>query len=432
MLEKNLPLTTEITIDRNMSVGGCDVVKLAEEFGTPLYVMDEETLRQNCRKYIEAFHSQYANSEVIYASKALSILSVLKIINEEGLGIDVVSSGELFTALKAGFSPEKIYYHGNNKSEEELKEAIKEKVGCIIVDNLFEMEMLDRLSKEAGVKTQIMVRVTPGVEAHTHTYVQTGQLDSKFGIHADEMVNAIKKIEKMKNLNFIGLHVHIGSQILDVRPFSVAVEIMIDLISEIHKKTKARVNVLSLGGGLGIAYMPKDDPPKVEQYVKTIVDTISYKMKEKDIELPKIIIEPGRSIVGNAGITLYKIGAIKDLKGIRKYVMVDGGMTDNPRPIIYQSKYDALIANKIEEKKTDLVTVAGKYCESGDILLKDISLQKVEPGDILAVLCTGAYNFSMASNYNQAFKPAMVMVNSGNAKIIYRRQTNEELIANME
>ncbi len=427
---KNLPLTTEINTKGHMNIGGCDTVALAKEYGTPLYVMDEETLRANCRQYMEALQEIYPDSEVIFASKSLSVLAILKIIREEGFGIDVVSGGELFLALQAGFDPVKIYFHGNNKSAQELTEALTAGVGTIVVDSEAELNLLDQLAGTAGKKQNILLRVTPGVEAHTHEFIKTGHLDSKFGVHADKVADLFPEIKKKKNLDLLGLHVHIGSQILESLPFSYSAEIVMDLVAQLKKKHGFETKILNLGGGLGISYMNRDVPPTIHEYIQKIVETLYYKAETLKIKLPRIILEPGRSIVGPAGVTLYIVGFIKDIKGIRKYVAVDGGMADNPRPITYQAQYDALIANKIEKKKSELVTVAGKFCESGDILIKDIQLQPVQTGDILAVLGTGAYNYAMASNYNQALKPAMVLVKDGQSRVIVKREKYDDLIRN--
>lgn len=429
---QNMPITTEITIKGNMGVGGCDLVDLAKEYGTPLYVMDEETLRENCRTYLNSFHEQYPDSEVVFASKAQSVLGVLRIIQEEGLGIDVVSGGELFLALKAGFAPDKIYFHGNNKTPKELEEAMAANVGHVVVDNLSELELLNNLATQNNKKQKILIRVTPGIEAHTHDFVKTGHFDSKFGFHIDRVPEIIEEIKKKKNIDFQGLHAHIGSQILEVNPFSFAAEKMADLIFKIKKTNNINIPVLSLGGGLGISYLPKETPPTVEEYAKFMTNELKYRLEKYKLPTPKLIVEPGRSIVGRAGVTLYTIGAIKENKGIRKYLFIDGGMSDNPRPITYQAKYDALLANKLSARKTETVTIAGKFCESGDILIKDILLPKAETGETLVVLGTGAYNFSMASRYNQTPVPAMVLVNQGKAKVIVQRETYEDLIRNQE
>jgi len=428
LLEKNYPLTTEINTKGFMQVGGCDLTELKQKYGTPLYIMDEETLRANCREYMESIADYQPGAEVIYASKALSVVGVLKVIKEEGLGFDVVSGGELFAALKTGVDPQKIYFHGNNKSEEELLYGLKEKIGYFVVDNFNELDMLDKLAGDFGGQ-DIIIRITPGVEAHTHDYIQTGKLDSKFGIHADEFYDRFDEIRSRKNLNFKGIHVHIGSQILEVKPFSLTIEIIADMLNNLKRKYKQEIEILDLGGGLGISYLPKDDPPTVAQYVKTMVETIKYKFNGHGLKLPKIVLEPGRSIVGRPGITIYTVGAIKDLKGIRKYAAVDGGMADNMRPITYSSVYDAVIANKISQRKNDIVTFAGKFCESGDILIKDILIQQPEKQDVLAVLCTGAYNYSMSSNYNNFCKPAMVMVKDGQETLLVEKESYDDLLA---
>jgi diaminopimelate decarboxylase len=429
-MNNNMPATAEINTHGHLSVGGCDVCKLGDEYGTPLYVMDEETIRTNCRNYKEAFAQFFPGSRIVYASKALSVLAVLQIIAEEGLDIDVVSGGELFMAKKAGFPGERIWFHGNNKTEKELDEALEYGVGCFVVDNEYELDLLDKLAAEKGKKAEIFIRIIPGIEAHTHEYIQTGHLDSKFGVHPDIIMDIIKKASGKKNINFRGLHVHIGSQILEVKPYSVLIEVIFDVLRDIKRKLKIDIKELNIGGGLGINYLNKDNAPAPLDLAQAIQSTLQFMSKEYKIPIPKIILEPGRSIVGNAGISLYKIGGIKELKDLRKYAFYDGGMADNIRPALYQAEYDAIIGNKIEVQKKDFITLAGKYCESGDILIKDIQIQPVETGDTLVVFGTGAYNYSMASNYNQALKPGMVLVNKGNIKEIVKRQTYEDLIRN--
>jgi diaminopimelate decarboxylase len=424
----NYPISTEINTKGHMTIGGVDALELVEKFGSPLYVMDEQTLRHQCQMYVEALKKYPIQSEVIFASKSLSVLGVLQVIHQEGLGIDVVSGGELFTALKAGFSSSQIYFHGNNKTAAELSYALDSDIGYFIVDNISELELLDRLAKKKNVTAKILLRVTPGVEAHTHEYIQTGQLDSKFGIHADAVLNVVKLALTKKNIALEGLHVHIGSQILETKPYSLAAEIMMDLIAALQKKTGVEIKILNLGGGVGINYTQKDMAPEVAAFVDLLYKTLEYKARDHKIKIPKIILEPGRSIVATAGVTLYTVGVIKEIPHIRKYVAVDGGMADNPRPITYQAVYDAVVANKISEKKKEMVTIAGKYCESGDILIKDIVLQPIETGDVLAVLGTGAYNYSMSSHYNQSPRPAMVLVNAGVATEIIRRESFEDLI----
>lgn len=428
---ENMPLTTEITVKGNLGIGGCDLVELGKKFGTPLWVMDEETLRDTCRRYVNSLHEAYSDSDVLFASKALSTIGTLKIISEEGLGVDVVSGGELFIAMKAGVPAEKIFFHGNNKTRLELTEALTAKIGYVVVDSLYELDMLNAVAAEQGITQQILIRVTPGIEAHTHDFVKTGQFDSKFGIHLERVTEFIEEIKKRQNVDLQGLHVHIGSQILEVNPFSFAVEKMCDLLTKIKQKNHLELNILNVGGGLGICYIPKEVPVPIEQYTQLIGKELKYQIKNRGLKAPKLYIEPGRSIVGRAGVTLYTVGAVKDIKGIRTYVSVDGGMSDNPRPITYQAKYDAGIANKPSARKTHMVTIAGKFCESGDILLKDIVLPKIDSGDTLVVFGTGAYNYSMSSNYNQTARPAMVMVSGGKATVLVQRETYSDLIRNM-
>jgi len=430
MVDENVPVTTEINNKGYMQVGGCDLIELKEKFGTPLSAVDEQTIRDNCRQYMESFADYQNEVEIIYASKALSVVGALKIIKEEGLGLDVVSGGELFVALKTGVSPKKIYFHGNNKSEAEIREALEAEIGYFVVDNFEEMDILNRIAAEKTIVQDIIVRITPGVEAHTHDYIQTGKLDSKFGIHADEFMKRFKDILGMHSLNFKGIHVHIGSQILELKPFTLTVEVVADMLKELKRKHNVEIDVLDLGGGLGVSYVAKEVPPKIKDYAKIIIDTIKFKFEDSKLKYPKLVIEPGRSIIARAGVTLYTVGSIKDLKGIRKYAAVDGGMADNMRPITYGAEYDAVIANKIGQRKNDIVTFAGKFCESGDIVLKDILIQSPAKHDVLVVFGTGAYNYSMASNYNNFCKPAMVLVNNREAKVIVKRETYEDITKN--
>lgn len=430
-VNENMPLTTEITVQGNLGVGGCDLVALGKEFGTPLWVIDEVTLRDTCRRYVNSLHEAYSDSDVLFASKSLSTISTLKIIAEEGLGVDVVSGGELFIALKAGVSPAKIFFHGNNKSQTELEEALAAGVGYVVVDSLYELDLLNTVAATCGKTQQILIRVTPGIEAHTHEFIRTGQFDSKFGTHLERVTEFIEEVKKRKYIDLQGLHVHIGSQILEINPFSFAVEKLCDLLVKIKQRNHLDLNILNVGGGLGICYVLKEIPAPIEQYTQIIAKELTYQISKKGIKPPKLYIEPGRSIVGRSGVTIYTIGSIKELKGIRTYVSIDGGMADNPRPITYQAKYDAAIANKPSALKNQMVTVAGKFCESGDILLKDILLPSIDVGDTLVVFGTGAYNYAMSSNYNQTPRPAMVMVNGGKAQVIVKRETYTDLIRNM-
>ncbi len=414
-------------------IGKNDTVELAREFGTPLYVLDEALVRKNCRVYTEAINKYYGgNGLVLYANKALCTVYTCKIAAEEGLGADVVSGGELYTAIKAGFPMDRIYFHGNNKTAEELEMAVSNGVGHIIVDNIYELEKLNEIAQAHGVVQNIMFRIKPGVDAHTHSFIRTGQIDSKFGVALEngEAFEIYKTAHEMPNVNPDGLHCHIGSQIFDVEPFCKAAEIMMNFAGDLKDKLGLEIKKLNLGGGYGIRYTEKDDPVPYDEYIKHVSEVVKDVAAKRGLEIPFILMEPGRSVVAPAGITLYTVGGIKDIKNVRKYVSVDGGMGDNPRYILYESEYAAVVANKAGDAPTDKVTVAGKCCESGDILLKDAMLAPAEPGDTLAVLATGAYNYSMASNYNRIPRPAMVAVNDGEAKVIVKRESYEDLIRN--
>lgn len=414
----NTPDTYKINKEKHIEIGGCDTVGLIREFGSPLFVMDEETIRNRCKQYVNTFKQYYPNTQIIYASKALCTAGLLKVVTSEGLGLDVSSGGELYTALKSGCDPKKIYFHGNNKPEKEIKEGLEAGIGRIVVDNIDELNRLDKVANELGIRAEIIIRVNPGIEAHTHEYIQTGKIDSKFGVPLDQLDSFIKEVKSKKLVHLVGLHAHIGSQIFDVKPFVDEVKLLIDLVA------KYKLSEINIGGGIGIDYLESDDAPGIETFAKEIAKAV------KDKTDAKLILEPGRSIIGTAGITLYTIGAIKDIPKVRKYVFVDGGMSDNPRPILYQAVYDAKLANKADKRPVEKVTIAGRFCESGDILIKDIQLPKIEVGDILAVLCTGAYGYSMASNYNRVGRPAMVLVNRGEATLIVKRESYEDLVAN--
>ena len=417
----------------HLEIGGCDTVELADEFGTPLIVYDEDYIRHMCRRFREAFiEGCSGRGDVAYASKAFLTIAIAAIIMEEGLSLDVVSGGELFTALRAGFSPKRIYFHGNNKSKEELEFAVKSGVGRIIVDNHYELDMLEKIAKQEKEPISIMLRITPGIEAHTHEYIKTGQEDSKFGftLSKDIAFNAVKRALSIPNVSLKGFHCHIGSQIFETEPFKIAAEILMEFSSRVKKELNYEIEELNLGGGFGIYYSEGDRPLEIERYADTIKEAVYKKAEEYGFAIPKIIVEPGRSIVGPAGTTLYTIGSIKEIPGIRKYVSVDGGMADNIRPALYKAEYEALLANKGDREPEQVVSVAGKCCESGDMLIWDIKLPKVEPGDILAVSCTGAYGYSMASNYNKLGKPAVVLVKDGRADLIVKRETYKDIIKN--
>lgn len=415
----------------HLEIGGCDAVELAQEFGTPLYVMDEMHIRDVCRQYREAFIEK-RGGEVLYASKAFMTLAVCRIVEEEGLGLDVVSGGELYTAMKAGFPPQRIFMHGNNKQPEELKLALEYGVGRIVVDNFRELEMLNSLAGEMGVVVQVLLRVTPGVEAHTHEYIKTGQIDSKFGftVPNGDALRAVKRCHSLPYLQLKGLHCHIGSQIFDMDSYGYTAGIMMELFKVIRDELGIVLEELNLGGGFGIYYTEEDAPATIAEYAEVVTDAVKKKAEEYHLPLPRLIVEPGRSIVGEAGTTLYTVGSIKDIPGVRKYVAVDGGMSDNPRPALYRARYEAVLANKAALSPQEVVSITGKCCESGDMLIWDIALPAVAPGDILAVFCTGAYNYSMSMNYNRLCRPAVVLVREGKADVIVERETYDDLLRN--
>ncbi len=417
----------------NFTLCGVDTVSLAKEYGTPLYVMDETLIRENCRSFRDSITKYYnGNGLVCYASKAFSCKEIYRIVNDEQLGVDVVSAGELYTALSAGFPAARISFHGNNKTAEELAYAVESEVGRIIVDNLTELYLLEQIAAEHQKTVSILFRIKPGIDAHTHSFVQTGQIDSKFGfaLETGEAMSAVKIALSLEHLNLIGMHCHIGSQIFEVTPFVAAAEVMMQFLIDIRTETGLMMTELDLGGGFGIKYTDEDQPVSYDCYMQTVSETIRAIAQENDFPIPFIYIEPGRAIVGAAGITLYTVGGVKTIPDIRTYVSVDGGMTDNPRYALYGSRYEMLIANKAAQEKSETVTVAGRCCESGDLLGKDISLQPAEAGDILAILSTGAYNYSMASNYNRVARPAVCILKDGAARLIVRRESLEDLVKN--
>ncbi|OWY65297.1 diaminopimelate decarboxylase [cyanobacterium TDX16] len=426
-----LPLTAGTNSHDHLEIGGCDVTKLVQQFGSPLYILDEESLRSACRQYRKAFQNYYPGEfQVLYASKAWSCLGVCAIAHSEGLGIDVVSGGELYTALQAGVKPEVIYFHGNNKSVEELSLAIES--GCtIVVDNWYELKSLvnivETLHATSLQQTRIMLRLTPGIDCHTHDYIRTGHLDSKFGFDPDQVEEVFAFISQQPHLNCVGLHAHIGSQIFERQPHQDLAEVMVQWMEK-AKSYGLPVTELNLGGGLGIRYTESDDPPSIDEWVQALCQAVKAACESQNLPLPKLLCEPGRSLIGTACVTAYTIGSSKTVPEIRTYVAIDGGMSDNPRPITYQSLYRAVVANRMSAPVSETVTVAGKHCESGDILIKEASLPQTEPGDILVVMGTGAYNYSMASNYNRLPRPAAVVVANQEAKLLLRRETYQDLI----
>ncbi|MCL6663672.1 diaminopimelate decarboxylase [Paenibacillus amylolyticus] len=424
--------TSKINAQGHLEIGGVDATDLKEQFGTPLYVVDEQLVRERCREYMEAFRASGLGFQVAYASKAFCVMAMCALAAEEGLSLDVVSDGELFTALQAGFPAERIHFHGNNKTLEEIEMALDAEIGCFVVDNFNELHLLQAVAADKNRKVNILLRVTPGVEAHTHEYISTGQTDSKFGfdIGNGTAFEAIDLASKQSNLVLLGVHSHIGSQIFEVEGFQMAVQRVAEFAASVYERLNVAFKVVNLGGGFGIRYIDGDTPLEVAQYVKAITDAVKNHFAQIGYAVPEIWVEPGRSIVGEAGTTLYTVGTSKDIPGVRKYVAVDGGMTDNPRPALYESKYEAVLANRANEATQETVSVAGKCCESGDMLIWDLDLPKVESGDLLAVACTGAYNYSMASNYNRIRRPAVVFVKDGQGDVVVRRETYQDIIQN--
>jgi diaminopimelate decarboxylase len=395
--------------------------------------MDEDLIRENLKIYKTSLEKYYnGNGMSLYASKAFCNKHICEVVAEEGLGLDVVSGGELYTSLSASFPTENIYFHGNNKTTDELTMAIKNNVGKIVLDNIYELERINKIAKENNKIQKVMFRVKPGIDAHTHDFIMTGQIDSKFGfaLETGEAIKIVEEIVKCENVKFEGVHCHIGSQIFDLDPFVEASRVMMNFIREIKDKFGLETNELNLGGGFGIKYTEKDDPIEYEKYIEAVSKEVKTQAENLGLKIPRIIMEPGRSIVAPAGITVYEIGAIKEIPNVRTYVSVDGGMADNPRHIMYGSEYSAVVANKATEDKTNTYTVAGKCCESGDILLRDVVLPKLEVGDTLCVLATGAYNYSMSSNYNRIPRPPVVMVKNGVDKLVVKRETYDDLVKN--
>ncbi len=417
----------------HLTIENADTVSLAEQFGTPLIVYSESGIRNNCKAFVNSINEYYGgNGRVLYASKAFSCLEMCRIINEEKMGLDVVSGGELFTALKAGFPAEKIYFHGNNKSEAELEFAVKSNVGRIILDNCDEIGMLNEIAKKESKTVNVYMRIKPGIDAHTHSFVKTGQIDSKFGfaLETGEAIECARILSQSGNLKLMGLHCHIGSQIFDIDPFVHAAEVMMKLICDLKSQLGIVIEELDLGGGFGIKYVESDKPVSFSSYMKPVSKMIKACAEKYSLPIPFILIEPGRSIAGAEAVTLYKVGNVKNIPDVRTYVSVDGGMADNPRYILYRSDYTVMCANKASLEKSMTVTVAGKCCESGDLLQENAPVQPVEKGDILAILSTGAYNYSMASNYNRLPRPAVITVKNGQPKVIIKRETYEDIVKN--
>ena len=422
-----------INSDNHLVIGQHDTVELAKKFGTPLYVLDEDLMRDNCRAYKNAIDTYYdGHGLVLFASKALCTMYTGRLVAEEGLGADVVSGGELYTLYKAGFPMEKVFFHGNNKTPDEIELALNCGVGHIVVDNKYELELLNRIANEKNVNQRILFRIKPGIDAHTHDFVKTGQIDSKFGVALEngEAYEIHKLALSMSNIQIDGVHCHIGSQIFDVEPFCEAAKVMIGFIADLYDKLGIKVKILNLGGGFGIKYTATDDPIAPSEYIHKVTNVVKELAQEKGIDLPFLVFEPGRSIVASAGITLYTVGCVKEIENVRTYVSIDGGMCDNPRYILYGSKYTAVLANNASAEPVAPITIAGKCCESGDLIQEHVMMPQIHVGDTLAVLATGAYNYSMSSNYNRIPRPPIVMVSGNEAKIIVKRETYDDLIKN--
>lgn len=426
------PITSTVNDKGHLVIGGCDTIDLVKQFGTPLYVLDTETIRCRVRDY-QSICATYPNVRIAYASKALSITALYELLAKEGLYFDVVSDGELFTLRHAGVPASRAYFHGNNKTIDELRYALKAGIGCLVVDNEAELDRIGTVYEELGlnVPIDILVRVVPELEAHTHEFIRTGQRDTKFGVHMELLSALVEGLKKRPYVRLKGLHAHIGSQIFDLTPYDVIIETLLDLAMGLYKTQDIVMGEISIGGGIGIAYTDKDDPTDIKSFMEDIAREMIVYVRGIGYPIePLLVLEPGRSLVANAGVTLYSVGGIKAIPKGRTYVSVDGGMADNPRPITYGARYSADIANKMKHSEPNVYTVAGKFCESGDILLKDVNLPDPNVGDVLAVYATGAYNYSMSSNYNRYRKPAMVMVEKGKATLVLKRETLEDIVRN--
>ncbi|HET7629208.1 MAG TPA: diaminopimelate decarboxylase [Bacillales bacterium] len=422
--------TSAIQPNGHLHIGGVDAVSLAKEYGTPLYVYDVAHMREQARAFKQAFEQRGVDGQVAYASKAFSCLAMVQIMNEEGLNLDVVSGGELYTALQAGFPAENIHFHGNNKSYAEIEMAVNAGVGCFIADNFYELSLLKRAAAKTGRTLPVLLRTTPGIKAQTHDYIATGQEDSKFGfdLESGQLFDALSDVLANDAFDCLGLHCHIGSQIFDTGRFRAAIEKMYAELERRFDELRFVPKVLNLGGGFGIRYVSGDTPKPAEHFVESMIDTVVSESERLGFSVPEIWIEPGRAIAGSAGTTLYTVGSQKDIPNIRKYIAVDGGMADNLRPALYQAQYEGILANRGLDPKKETVSVAGKCCETGDMLIWDLRLPEVKPDDLLAVFCTGAYGYAMANNYNRLPRPAVVFVEDGDAQVVVKRETYEDLV----
>ena len=436
-LARVLPVTAEVNGAGRLAVGGCDLVEVAREFGTPVYVFDEETLRGQCRAFLAAFRSRYPQTAVAYAAKAYLGRALAAIVAEEGLDLDVVSGGELAIARSVGFPPERIHFHGNNKSQEELEEALDYGIARVIVDNFHEIHLLDAVAQARRVKQRVLLRLSPGIDPHTHAHTTTGTTDNKFGVPlATQGEAALRQLMAAPGLDLAGLHVHLGSPIFEREPFAQAVDVVLEFAARMQREHGFELQEFSPGGGFAVDYTLDQHAPSPDDYAETVINALRAALKTHGLPEPHLFIEPGRSIVARAGVALYTVGSSKDARSVsppgepsgRRYVAVDGGMGDNIRPPMYDSRYSGLVANRPLEERRETVTVSGKYCESGDLLLKDADLPPLEPGDVLAIPASGAYNLPMASNYNAALRPPVVLVANGEAKLMRRRETYEDLM----
>lgn len=423
-----------ITPDGNLTFASRDVTALAEKYKTPLYLMDEERIRHNCRVYVDSMKKYFGEDSLpLFASKAASFKSIYRIVNEEGMGVDVVSAGELYTALSTGFPSEKIFFHGSNKTDSEIEYALCNKIGYIVADSMEEIEAIDNIAKKLGVYQKILLRITPGIDPHTYSAVATGKVDSKFGfaIETKAAQAAVEFALSKNNLELCGIHCHVGSQVFDSDVYFKTSDIMLEFAKFVQKNYKVQVKILNLGGGYGVRYEESDPVIDIPQNIKAVAEKIKIKCNELGIKVPAIRMEPGRSIVADAGLTLYTVGSVKKIPEYKNYVSVDGGMTDNPRYALYGSKYTVTLANKMKEEQDFACTIAGRCCESGDVLQEDVMLPKsVQRGDIIAVMTTGAYNYSMASNYNRVPRPPIVMLGKENEYIAVKRETFEDVAKN--
>ena len=423
------PDTAEINAQGHLVIGGCSALDLAEEYGTPVYVLDEATIRAKCRAFVSEFRQRAPGAKVAYACKAFINPALARVLAEEGLGFDVVSGGELATIANSGATLEDVYFHGNNKTPQELEEAIDQSIGWVVVDSFHELELLDHLAREAGKTQDILLRVSPGIDPHTHVYTTTGILDSKFGfsIQTGHAAQAVRQALAAKNLNLRGLHFHLGSPVFELEPYSVATDLVLRFAAEFREEG-LQLQQFSPGGGFAVAYTRDQQPPSVAEYAEAICSAMTATCDELSMELPTLVVEPGRSIIGPAGVAIYRVGAIKDIPGVRKFVSVDGGMGDNIRPALYEAQYEVVVANKANADPSETVTIAGKYCESGDLLAQGVSLPEIESGDLLAIPVAGAYCPSMASNYNLNPRPPMVLAADGSSRLIRRRETYQDLM----